>query len=116
MTSITANANGFTLMITADLDETDTGGQAVAGGRFSIGAPLDQSPIISGVLDLPDLLPNSPTDSVQVTIDASAITTGTYPLFVYGIDELGNEGPPTAVWVTLPGNTESLIYLPFVDQ
>ena len=102
VSNILTDTNGYAVTITAVLSETETGGQAIASGRYSIGAPLNHTPQLSGTLSLLDGVADSTTDTVQATIDTSTLISGTYPLFVYGIDSDGNEGPPTAVWVTVP--------------
>ena len=106
--SIITDTNGYTITITAVLSDTETGGQSIANGRYSLGAPLNHTPQLSGTLPLLDGVADSTTDTVQATIDASGLLSGTYPLFIYGVDSDGNEGPPTAVWVTIPVTTLTL--------
>ena len=132
VTAVFTASNSTHITVTATLDETTTGGQATADGRYAIGAPLSATPLLTGTLSALGsgvsvsrtlVTETSTTGGVRGAINISSLDDGRYLLFIYGLDELGNEGPPTAIWITVAAETEpptepvsNSAYLPLISK
>jgi hypothetical protein len=81
----TFNVNGTvtTILLTATLDDTNTGGLNIANASYSLagGAGVAMTAV--------DLTFDSVSEDVEATVDVSGLTVGTYDICIFGADTSG---------------------------
>ncbi|KYK27038.1 MAG: hypothetical protein AYK23_00335 [Candidatus Proteinoplasmatales archaeon SG8-5] len=78
--------SGTVVTLTAIIDDTTRGDSIIQGANYSVGLrnwPASQMEPVDGLF-------NETIETVTVDIDTGGWTDGTYHLYIYGIDELGN--------------------------
>ncbi len=106
-----ATFTGTTLLVQATLDDTryNSNGwgiepsQPISAARLTIDTPTWITGTQVYTMTADDGLFNAPIEKVTLVIDVGAWPLGQRLLFIEGQDSAGNWGPPTALFVTMPG-------------
>ena len=94
---------GAPVTLTALINDSATGGQAIAAAEYAIDVPWwdggETWPMaaVDGNLD-------APVEEVAATIETAGWAPGRHTIWVRGRDAAGNWGPPSAVWVEVEGD------------
>lgn len=108
----TATFTGTTLLVQATIDDTryDSNGwgiepnQPISAARLTIDTPAWITGTQVYTMSAGDGFFNTTVEKVMLAIDASTWPLGRRTIFIEGQDSDGNWGPPTALFVTMPGS------------
>lgn len=86
-----------TITLTANVDDTTTGGSNIGGANYTVG----QAAWPGTLMDAADGAFDEISEDVTVDVDVFGWTDGTYDLYVYGSDEWGNSDTTITEFVTI---------------
>jgi hypothetical protein len=86
-----------TITLTANVDDTTTGGSNIGGANYTVG----QAAWPGTLMDAADGAYDGVSEDVTIDIDVFGWTDGTYDLYVYGSDEWGNSDTTITEFVTI---------------
>jgi hypothetical protein len=86
-----------TITLTANVDDTTTGGSNIGGANYTVGVAAWPGTL----MDAADGAFDEMSEDVTVDIDVFGWTDGTYDLYVYGSDEWGNSDTTITEFVTI---------------
>jgi murein tripeptide amidase MpaA len=109
---------GVTITLTAQVSDTNNGGQNIGAASYSIDTPDWAEGAETLPMSAADGAFDSADEAALATIDTADLAPGRHILFVRGRDAEGNWGPTSAVFLTvLPGEPAPLpLWLPLVQR
>ena len=96
--------SGYSFNLTAQINDTQNGNQAVAGAETYLvaqGAAPVGDPGTGAAMTAVDGTFNSPIAGVRATVSTNGLAAGRYLALVRGRDSLNNWGPLGAQWMTI---------------
>ncbi|HYF61589.1 MAG TPA: M14 family zinc carboxypeptidase, partial [Herpetosiphonaceae bacterium] len=111
--SVAALQTGSTISVTATINDTKNGNQAVAAEVY-----IDTPPWRAGATPLAltasDGAWSATSEAVQGT--GAAPAAGKHMLFVRGRDAAGNWGPVSAIWIETVANDDHQVFVPLLTR
>jgi hypothetical protein len=109
---------GVTITLTAQVSDTNNGGQNIGAASYSIDTPNWAEGAETLPMSAADGAFDSASETVTAPIDTADLTPGRHILFARGRDAEGNWGPASAAFLTiLPGEPAPLpLWLPLVQR
>ncbi len=89
------------ITLTAVIDDSQNGNQAIAGASFTVDVPYWVSGSISRTLTAVDGIFDTPRETVTAVLAISSLSPGQHTLFLRGQDNQGNWGPVNAKFIEI---------------
>jgi hypothetical protein len=116
--TVTLDVTDGSLTVTAAIDDTANGGQAIAAAEVYVDTPPWRDGAVPSVLAAVDGSLDSLAENVAASLSLDGLGTGQYAVYVRGQDAGGHWGPLTAGLLTLdpPANRPPVLVTPLLDQ